>query len=115
MGTREYLHARLASGAGHTTRALHVFPLVVSLTLFMHNTAGAAIKRDRLRVRNLIMKSTGFLEPGMHTEVDAAKGSLSSSRPMMPGGLSHALHSVGSPTTHSLIHGSGQHSRIHGP
>lgn len=76
------------------------------------------MKRDRLRVRNAILKSTGFLEqsaqpiaivtPG--TVVGDGPGdlpgagikpssSLTGSRNLL-GGLSQALHAVGSPSVH---------------
>lgn len=58
-----------------------------------------AIKRDRLRVRNAILRSTGFLE---HAPQPASPQSTAFHHERGPsqkglGGLSQALHAVGSP------------------
>ncbi|GFR47991.1 hypothetical protein Agub_g9815, partial [Astrephomene gubernaculifera] len=66
---------------------------------FTGDSPSVAIKRERLRVRNAILKSTGFLEPG------AAMGVIGVQVPPMErnhmrtpvaaGGLSQALHGGG--------------------
>lgn len=61
-------------------------------------TPGMAIKRDRLRVRNAILRSTGFLEN--NSPVPHAVGSIPE-RPSYKGlgGLSQAIKAVGSPAS----------------
>lgn len=66
---------------------------------FTGESPGAAIKRDRLRVRNAILKSTGFLEHPVLPAIGLAgvpdRSSLTNKGVL--GGLSQALHAVGSP------------------
>ncbi|KAJ9506458.1 hypothetical protein QJQ45_019448 [Haematococcus lacustris] len=66
---------------------------------FTGESPAVGIKRDKLRARNAILKSTGFLEKsgagaGSPSRSSMDKGSLTKS---MVGGLSQALHAAGSP------------------
>ena len=63
---------------------------------------GAAVKKERLRSRNAILQSTGFLEAGLKLPAsclmleDQDHSLLMSSSKVVPlGGLSQALHSTG--------------------
>lgn len=69
---------------------------------FTGESPGVALKRDKLRTRNAILKSTGFLEPEVRTV--ASIGAQERQRVMLgftTGGLSQALQGA---TIASALH-----------
>ncbi len=54
-----------------------------------------AIKRERLRARNAILKSTGFLEPGVHMGATIGLQERNRLAIVEAGGLSRALQQQG--------------------
>lgn len=58
---------------------------------FTGDSPGVALKRERLRARNVILKSTGFLEPEVKNINTIG---LQERNRLVVGGLTQALHSV---------------------
>jgi hypothetical protein len=85
---------------------LHV-PLLCMLCSFTGASPSATLKRERLRTRNAILRSTGFLEPGQGTATavpipaqaaaagSSDSGSLQVARTPVQSSLTAALTTIG--------------------